>query len=103
MELQFKGICEVQSSSSRDSARVCAALALVLFSSYILNTFLFPPIAGVFPVAREITTYGGVVFSVVVAMVAQAVGNERDDLDDCGVRRRRCFGEHAFMGHGISE
>lgn len=70
MELQFKGICEVQSSSSRDSARVCVALALVLFSSYILNTFLFPPIAGVFPVAREITTYGGVVFSVVVAMVA---------------------------------
>ena len=70
MELQFRRIREVQSSSSRDAARVCAALALVLFSSYILNAFLFPPMAGVFPVAREITTYGGVVFSVVVAMVA---------------------------------
>ena len=53
-----------------NAARACAALALVLFSSHILNSTLFPPIAEIFPTAREISTYGGVAFSIAVAIIA---------------------------------
>ena len=52
------------------AARTCTALALVLLSSYVLNSALFPPIASIMPIAREISTYGGVAFSIAVAVVA---------------------------------
>ena len=50
--------------------RVCAALTLELLSSFIVNTMLFPNVALVMPVAREISTYSGAAFSIVVAVAA---------------------------------
>ena len=50
--------------------RVCAALTLELLSSFIVNTMLFPNVALVMPVAREISTYSGAAFSIAVAMAA---------------------------------
>ena len=49
---------------------VCGSLALLLASSYILNAYIFPSVAELFPVGREISTYCGVLFSVIVAMAA---------------------------------
>lgn len=48
--------------------RVCAALTLELLSSFIVNTMLFPNVALVMPVAREISTYSGAAFSIAVAV-----------------------------------
>lgn len=48
----------------------CGSLALLLISSYILNTYIFPNVAALFPAGREISTYCGVAFSVVVAVAA---------------------------------
>ena len=50
--------------------RVCAALTLELLSSFIVNTILFPNVALVMPVAREISTYSGAAFSIAVAVAA---------------------------------
>ena len=50
--------------------RVCAALTLALLSSFIVNTMLFPNVALVMPVAREISTYCGAAFSIAVAVAA---------------------------------
>lgn len=50
--------------------RVCAALTLELLSSFIVNTMLFPNVALVMPVAREISTYSGTAFSIAVAVAA---------------------------------
>ena len=50
--------------------RVCAALTLALLSSFIVNSMLFPNVALVMPLAREISTYGGAAFSIVVAVAA---------------------------------
>ena len=50
--------------------RVCAALTLELLSSFIVNTMLFPNVALVMPVAREISTYCGAAFSIAVAVAA---------------------------------
>lgn len=50
--------------------RVCAALTLELLSSFIVNTMLFPNVALVMPVAREISTYSGAAFSIAVAVAA---------------------------------
>lgn len=52
--------------------RVCAALTLELLSSFIVNTMLFPNVALVMPVAREISTYSGAAFSIAVAVAAYA-------------------------------
>ncbi|MEG0418958.1 response regulator transcription factor [Gordonibacter sp.] len=49
---------------------VCCSLALLMLSSYVLNTYVFPVVANVFPLGREISTYCGVVFSLVVAVAA---------------------------------
>lgn len=48
----------------------CGSLALLLVSSYILNAYLFPNLATLFPAGREISTYCGAAFSVVVAVLA---------------------------------
>lgn len=53
-----------------DDVRACGSLALLLASSYILNTFIFPDVASTFPAGREISTYCGVAFSLVVAVAA---------------------------------
>ena len=50
--------------------RVCAALTLELLSSFIVNTMLYPNVALVMPVAREISTYSGAAFSIAVAVAA---------------------------------
>lgn len=50
--------------------RVCAALTLALLSSFIVNTMLFPNVALVIPIAREISTYCGAAFSIAVAIAA---------------------------------
>lgn len=50
--------------------RACAALTLALLSSFIVNTMLFPNVALVMPVAREISTYSGAAFSIAVAVAA---------------------------------
>lgn len=50
--------------------RVYAALTLELLSSFIVNTMLFPNVALVMPVAREISTYSGAAFSIAVAVAA---------------------------------
>lgn len=52
------------------SVRACAALTLLLLSSYLLNTALFPLVAQTFPLARELSTYSGALFSVALAIVA---------------------------------
>lgn len=49
---------------------VCCSLALLLLSSYILNAYIFPNVATLFPAGREISTYCGVLFSVIVALAA---------------------------------
>lgn len=48
----------------------CGALALLMLSSYVLNAFIFPNVAALFPAGREISTYCGAAFSVVVAIAA---------------------------------
>ncbi|BAK45373.1 helix-turn-helix transcriptional regulator [Eggerthella sp. YY7918] len=53
-----------------DDFATCGSLALLLISAYILNTYLFPPVATLFPAGREISTYCGVAFSVLVAVLA---------------------------------
>lgn len=53
-----------------DDVRACGSLALLLVSSYILNAFIFPDVASTFPAGREISTYCGVAFSLVVAVAA---------------------------------
>lgn len=50
--------------------RVCAALTLALLSSFIVNTMLFPNVALVMPLTREISTYCGAAFSIAVAVAA---------------------------------
>ena len=59
-----------QSADLLDAARACLSLALVLISSHVLNASIFPVIAQDLPVAREISTYGGVAFSVFLAVAA---------------------------------
>ncbi|WP_080801996.1 response regulator transcription factor [Arabiibacter massiliensis] len=48
----------------------CASLALLLISAFILNAYLFPSLAALFPAGREISTYCGAAFSVLVAVLA---------------------------------
>ena len=48
----------------------CASLSLLLVSAFVLNAYLFPHVAAVFPAGREISTYCGVAFSVIVAVAA---------------------------------
>ena len=50
--------------------RVCAALTLALLSSFIVNSMLFPNVALVMPLTREISTYCGAAFSIAVAVAA---------------------------------
>ncbi len=50
--------------------RVCAALTLALHSSFIVNSMLFPNVALVMPLTREISTYCGAAFSIAVAVAA---------------------------------
>lgn len=48
----------------------CCALTLLLFASHVLNSTIFPQVAQTFPLAREISTYCGVIFSILVAVFA---------------------------------
>lgn len=48
----------------------CASLTLLLIAAYLLNAYVFPSVAVIFPAGREISTYCGVAFSVVVAVAA---------------------------------
>lgn len=57
-------------STSTKMLVICSALTLLLFASHVLNNSLFPHVALIFPAGREISTYCGVVFSVVVALLA---------------------------------
>lgn len=59
-----------QDAGLSDAARTCLALALVLVSSHVLNTSIFPAVAEGLPAAREVSTYGGVAFSVFLAVAA---------------------------------
>ncbi len=54
----------------KDDVIVGSSLALLLFSAYVLNASIFPVVAQVFPAGREISTYCGAAFSVVVAVAA---------------------------------
>lgn len=53
-----------------DDFAACASLALLLIAAYLLNAYVFPSVAATFPAGREISTYCGVAFSVVVAIAA---------------------------------
>lgn len=53
-----------------DDVAACASLSLLLIAAYLLNAYIFPNVATVFPAGREISTYCGVAFSVVVAVAA---------------------------------
>lgn len=59
-----------QNAGFSDAARTCLALTLVLVSSHVLNISIFPAVAEDLPAAREISTYGGVAFSVFLAVAA---------------------------------
>jgi DNA-binding CsgD family transcriptional regulator len=53
-----------------DDLSTCGSLALLLISAFLLNAFVFPSVALVFPAGRELSTYCGVAFSVIVAVAA---------------------------------
>lgn len=53
-----------------DDLAACGSLALLLIAAYLLNAYIFPNVAEIFPAGREISTYCGVAFSVVVAVAA---------------------------------
>lgn len=58
-------------AASRDgSLAACLSLALLLVGSYLLNSFVFPSVAVVFPLGREISTCSGALVALVVALVA---------------------------------
>ena len=57
-------------SFSRREIALCAAFALLLVGSYVLNRFVFPSVAVIFPAGREISTFGGAAASIVFAIVA---------------------------------
>lgn len=48
----------------------CIALTLLLMSSSVLNSHLFPAVATTFPMARELSTYSGAFGSVAFAIIA---------------------------------
>lgn len=50
--------------------RTCGALALILLASTILNTSIFPAVALVSPLARDISTLCGAAFAVAIAVAA---------------------------------
>ncbi len=50
--------------------QICAALALLQVASMILNTGLFPFVADVSPLSREISTFCGAGFSIAAALAA---------------------------------
>lgn len=50
--------------------RTCGALALILLASTMLNTSIFPAVALVSPLARDISTLCGAAFAVAVAIAA---------------------------------
>ena len=62
-----------------DDLATCGSLALLLIAAYLLNAYIFPSVAFLFPAGREISTYCGVGFSVgvsrepLVAHVSRAV------------------------------
>lgn len=51
-------------------AQICVALALLQIASMVLNTAVFPDVAFISPISREISTFCGAAFSVVVALTA---------------------------------
>ena len=51
-------------------ARTGAALTLILIASTVLNAALFPEVANVVPLAREVSTFSGAIFSVFIAVAA---------------------------------
>ena len=53
-----------------DDLATCGSLALLLIAAYLLNAYIFPSVAFLFPAGREISTYCGVGFSVVVAVAS---------------------------------
>lgn len=52
------------------AVRACLALTLTLVSSYIMNLSIFPRLDGVFPEAREISTFCGAGFFFILAFLA---------------------------------
>ncbi len=50
--------------------QICAALALLQVASAILNTGLFPFVADISPISRELSTFCGAGFSVLAALAA---------------------------------
>lgn len=51
-------------------AQICIALALLQIASMVLNTSVFPAVATISPVSREISTFCGAAFSVAIALGA---------------------------------
>lgn len=52
------------------TVRVCAALALLLVNNFLLNNLIFPHFVGINDGAREISTYCGVVFFLLLGIAA---------------------------------
>lgn len=59
-----------KASSKAMAIRASAALALLLANGFLLNNFLFPHFIGINDGAREISTYCGVVFFVLLGVAA---------------------------------
>lgn len=59
-----------KTSSNVMAIRASAALALLLVNGFLLNNFLFPQFIGINDGAREISTYCGVVFFVLLGVAA---------------------------------
>ena len=53
-----------------DDLATCGSLALLLIAAYLLNAYIFPSVAFLFPAGREISTYCGGGCSVVVAVAS---------------------------------
>ena len=61
---------DAKASSTTMAVRACAAVALLLVNSFVLNNLLFPQFIGINDGAREISTYSGVVFFVILGVAA---------------------------------
>ena len=52
------------------AVRTCVGLALLLISGYVLNNLIFPHFDRIAPEARDISTYCGILFFVLLAYIA---------------------------------
>lgn len=85
-----------------DDFAACTSLALLLIAAYLLNAYVFPSVAVIFPAGREISTYCGAAFSVVVAVAAY----RRPDILDENAWSFTCLGLFAvglvMLGTGLT-